>query len=76
MTPDRGTRPRGRSAWGLALGAGSELVVSVLAGVFVGRWLDGRLGTQPWLALLGTVAGISLGLYRLIRETAPSKDAP
>lgn len=76
MTQDNGSRPRGRGAWGMAFSAGSELVVSVLAGLFAGRWLDGRLGTQPWLALAGTLAGISLGLYLLIRETAPSKDPP
>ena len=53
--------------WGFALGAGSELVVSVLLGFFAGRWLDGRFGTAPWLMLVGALTGISLGLYQLIR---------
>lgn len=53
--------------WALALGAGTELVVSVLLGFFVGRWLDGKFATAPWLMLAGALIGISLGLYQLIR---------
>lgn len=55
----------------MALGAGTELVVSVLVGVVAGRWADGRLGTSPWLALVGTIVGIAVGLYQLIRNVSP-----
>jgi len=52
------------------LGAGTELVVSVLAGFLVGQWLDGKWGTGPWLMLLGALSGIGIGLYQLIRVSA------
>ena len=53
---------------GVALSAGTQLVVSILLWLFVGQWIDNRLGTGPWLMLLGAVVGISSGLYLLIKE--------
>jgi F0F1-type ATP synthase assembly protein I len=58
------------SLWAIAFGAGWELVVSVLVGLGLGWWLDGRLGMEPWLTLLGAMAGISAGLYQLIRSSS------
>lgn len=55
------------------MGAGSELVGSVLAGFVIGWFVDKKLGTSPWLTLLGAVAGISFGLYQLIRIFTPPK---
>ena len=46
---------------------GLDLVLSVLVGFFGGRWLDGKVGANGWLTviglLLGTIAGFR-GLYR------------
>ena len=58
------------NAYALAVSAGTQLVVSVCLGLFAGQWLDKKLGTAPWLLLVGTMAGISLGLYQLIRASA------
>ena len=44
---------------------GLELAVSVLLGLFGGRWLDGKLGTDPWLTWIGLGLGIVTG-YRAI----------
>lgn len=57
------------SPWAIAFGAGSEIVVSVLGGFFLGQWLDGKFGTEPWLMMLGSILGITLGLYQLIKAT-------
>ena len=46
----------------------------VRGGLFGGQWLDKKLGTSPWLLLLGVMAGISLGLYQLIRGSAKRRD--
>jgi F0F1-type ATP synthase assembly protein I len=49
---------------------GLEMVLSVVVGYFAGRWLDGRLGTEPWLAYVGLGFGIAAGsraLYRVLR---------
>ena len=54
----------------VALGAGTEIVVAVLAGFLAGQWLDKRLGTAPWLMLAGTMLGITAGLYQLIKGSA------
>ena len=51
------------------LAAGTQLVIFVLGGVFLGRWLDSRWDTSPWFLLTGTLAGIGVGLYNLIRES-------
>jgi F0F1-type ATP synthase assembly protein I len=40
------------------------------AGFFVGRWGDGRLGTAPWLSLLGFVVGVYAGFRQLFRTAA------
>ena len=62
----------GASPWAM-VGVGAELVVTVLAFVFLGRWADGKLGSEPWLLLLGIFAGITLGIYQILRKSQPSK---
>ena len=54
-------------AWGLAMTIGWELVVSVLGGVFVGQWLDKKFKTAPWLVIAGSLFGITVALYRIIK---------
>jgi ATP synthase protein I len=44
---------------------GLELALSVLVGLFGGRWLDSKLGTAPWLTWIGLGLGIIAG-YRAI----------
>jgi len=50
---------------------GLEMGVAVALGWAIGRWLDGRFGTQPWLMLtfllLGVAAGFK-GVYAAARE--------
>jgi ATP synthase protein I len=53
----------------MAASIGTELVVAVILGLLVGRWADAKLGTQPALLLIGVFAGITVGLYQLIRRT-------
>lgn len=50
---------------------GLELGFSVLIGLFVGQWLDKRLGTDPWMLLLFLLFGMVAGfrsVYRLLRD--------
>jgi F0F1-type ATP synthase assembly protein I len=53
---------------GVALSAGTQLVVSILLWLFVGIWLDKKLRTSPWLTMAGAILGICSGLYLLIKE--------
>lgn len=43
------------------------MVLSVLFGLFVGRWLDGKLGTEPWIAFAGFGFGIAAAIRALLR---------
>jgi len=48
---------------------GMVLLVTTLAGVAVGYWVDQQLGTLPIFALAGFLAGAGIGtvgIYRLI----------
>jgi len=47
----------------MALGStiATTLAGLVAGGFFLGRFLDQRLGTQPWLSLLLMVVGLILG---------------
>ncbi len=53
------------------VGLGFELAAPLLAGLFGGRWLDGRLGTRPWLVLAGAVAGAAAGMWNFYRRVVP-----
>lgn len=37
---------------------GLEVVLCILVGLFIGRWLDGKLGTDPYLSVLWFFFGL------------------
>jgi len=45
---------------------GMEFAATVVAGVIVGYYMDGWLGTPPLFTLLLTLGGMGGALYRLI----------
>ena len=50
---------------------GLEVVLSVAVGLLGGSWLDKRLGTGPWLTLVGVAYGVAAAaraLYRAARR--------
>ncbi len=49
---------------------GLEFALSVFVGLFGGQWLDGKLGTEPWLTLAGLVFGSAAGFRSLWRTVA------
>jgi len=73
--------PSGRSDWSRALreaapylGIGTSFAASVLLGLGLGYWLDRRLGTGPWLLLLGSVLGLGAGFYQFYKTVAVRKN--
>lgn len=46
---------------------GLEFGLSVLVGLFGGRWLDGKLGISPWLTVLGFGFGVAAGVRAIYR---------
>ncbi|MGF1511535.1 MAG: AtpZ/AtpI family protein [Myxococcota bacterium] len=57
-----------RKATGIARysALGIELAVSIIGCLLLGSWADARLGTDPWLTLLGIFVGSGLGLRAVI----------
>jgi ATP synthase protein I len=50
-----------------ASSVGLEFGLAVVIGALFGRWLDGELGTTPWLLLVFIVLGFVAGLRGLLR---------
>ena len=46
---------------------GIELILSIAVGYYGGRWLDGKFGSAPWLALLGFAVGLYAGFRQIFR---------
>lgn len=54
-------------AFGIYGAVGFQLAISVVGGLLLGNWVDKRLETSPWLALLGLIIGSIGGFYNLIK---------
>lgn len=68
--------------WSLAFTSGFTLLAGMLIGYYGGRFLDSRLGTAPWLTLVGIMLGVAAGFRILVRDilrgsppTAAKRDA-
>lgn len=53
--------------FGPYLTIGAQLAFAVVGFFFLGRWLDNRFDTTPWLAIIGSALGIAGGLIKFIR---------
>lgn len=56
-------------SWGL-LSVGMVLVTSIVLGYLLGRYLDGKLGTGPWLTAGGFLLGAAAGFLELFRTVS------
>jgi len=52
---------------------GLEVVLSIALGFFGGRWLDGKFGTEPYLAVLGFLFGIGAAVKAFQRALKEMK---
>ncbi|MGQ9511629.1 AtpZ/AtpI family protein [Thermodesulfitimonas sp.] len=63
-------------AFALASTIAVQFAASVFVGVWIGDYLDGKLGTRPWLMLAGLLTGIGagmLGAYRTVSNILDKK---
>jgi len=51
-------------------GAGFTMAAAVAIGALAGRWLDQRLGTEPWLLIIGFLLGTVAGFIQMARIVA------
>lgn len=56
---------------GRAAGASYTLVGGIILLGGIGYLLDGRLGTAPWLLVVGLVIGIVVGFYEIVKASKP-----
>lgn len=60
--PSRGDKNlEGMRTAAVLLAIPTLLIVSPLAGFFLGAWLDRRVGSSPWFALGGLMLGFAAG---------------
>lgn len=67
--PDDGGRggDDGVSA-GTFAGLGVQFAASILIFLYGGRWLDGKIGTAPYLLIVGAFVGAGLGFFAMYRR--------
>jgi F0F1-type ATP synthase assembly protein I len=49
-------------------GVGLQFAAAIVLFLFLGRWLDGLFGTEPWLLLAGVLVGAVGGFYSMYRQ--------
>ena len=49
-------------------GLGLQFAVAIVLFLFVGMWLDSKLGTSPWLLIAGVFLGATAGFYSIYRK--------
>jgi F0F1-type ATP synthase assembly protein I len=57
-----------KNGWGKVASVGLEVAVGAGLGALIGTWIDHKWHTDPWGVLIGTLLGISAGMYVLIKE--------
>ncbi|MBB6283088.1 AtpZ/AtpI family protein [Geobacillus subterraneus] len=45
----------------------SQLVGSILIGIFGGRWVDNKFDTEPVFLIAGLLLGLAAGVYAMLR---------
>jgi len=56
-------------------GMGVQFLVAILLFLFIGKWLDSRLGTSPWLLILGVFTGATASTVAMYRRVFPPDKA-
>jgi F0F1-type ATP synthase assembly protein I len=71
MAPNPPHGPDERSSVSQAgefMGVGIQFAASIVVFLLAGRWLDMRLGTTPWLLILGVFVGAGAGFFAMYRQ--------
>ena len=56
-------------------GVGLQFAATIGVFAFGGYWLDGKLGSEPWLLIVGVLLGFVLGLYSMTKKVLPKRPA-
>jgi F0F1-type ATP synthase assembly protein I len=55
----------GGTSAGQFAGHGLTFVIAILGGLYLGQWLDRKLGTAPWLLIIGVFVGAGASFYSM-----------
>jgi len=44
------------------------IVAPIIIGVFLGRWLDQRFNTKPWLFLATVIVAFTISMFGMVKE--------
>ena len=77
--PEPASRPEETSRKPLSSGAefaglGLQLGATIALGAWLGHWLDGKLGTLPWLTILFVFLGAGAAFYSMYRRVMGSSE--
>lgn len=67
--PSAGDNPRSLMS---LMTVGIVLVLCIVIGYFLGSFLDGKMGTEPWLSVAGVLLGTGAGFVELFRTVSRS----
>ena len=60
--------PKGAVQPGDLAGVGLQFAGSIVLFLLVGMWLDRKLGTDPWLLIVGVFTGGTAGFWSMYRR--------
>jgi len=66
--PPGGTGPDEGTSITQFAGVGLQFALSILVFVYAGQWLDRKLGTAPWMLMLGVFLGAGASFYSVYRK--------
>src|SRR5215207_9996952 len=66
--PPGGKGAEGGTSVGEFAGVGLQFAVSILVFLYLGQWLDRKLGTAPWLLIIGVFLGAGASFYSMYRK--------
>ena len=55
-------------------GIGFFISISIILGVFAGRWLDSKFNSEPVFLITGLILGIVIAFYGVYRMVVPFID--
>jgi F0F1-type ATP synthase assembly protein I len=81
MRDDRSIRPKSEKTGkdelniGSFAGVGLQFAISIVAFLFLGQWVDRKLGSSPVFLLAGVFIGGSAAFYSMYRRLAAAQKA-
>lgn len=54
-------------AFSMVTTIGAQLATTIVIGYFGGRYLDHKLGTDPWLMIAGLLTGVAAGMFGIYK---------